>query len=655
MWAALVTADGFLVAVHSRSSLTMGFKPTCFYAVGFALLCVVLFCVVLSLVADFSIWRSRIEIRNGYGILIMTFLDTTPLQEVSPASVKPSLPASSGKPVHEETESLSQGQTLSSIDHVSHHGQSTTKNEKGSHEASPSKASPKVLSTAPQKTTREPLGSKIYQPPRQFYDAARRARHLGVGTPPAIDLIAASLRPFLSDLEGGSLELAVASLFALAGHALENTSPKKLPRLLTHLTPEKLNAIVETLNDFETETLRVARRQVRDAAKRQKAEAATRIQATKSSRRLPHAKLIAPTTETSSTAFTDTLRALTGARHSLRWDSLHDGHLLLRDDAWKLGIVRYALALSPDRDERVNLAIQGAKTLGHGAASLWRHKRPLLVAQDWSPYVEKLLTDLWVCDPSVGLLLLNDPGALTQAEDWLPALLGVPTVIDTHGYIAPFLSLNNARLPAIVEHVLGGVSVTLATGWVRLERHLPVVAPWAKTLAEIAFTQAFTRKLQTTMANKIPYQARHRWLDAYTQLVNDLPVESPEGNHTVKDRLTCQNTRRSFATMRREAMANLTRWVNAAKPQTSEQTATDDLTEGSTPQRSENANLSQTAHSTPSVSINDVDADSMKAKDDLSHLADSDDTVEMDGMEDIDELDEIDAMDELVTRAVMGG
>lgn len=46
MWAALVTADGFLVAVHSRSSLTMGFKPTCFYAVGFALLCVVLFCVV---------------------------------------------------------------------------------------------------------------------------------------------------------------------------------------------------------------------------------------------------------------------------------------------------------------------------------------------------------------------------------------------------------------------------------------------------------------------------------------------------------------------------------------------------------------------------------------------------------------------------------
>lgn len=577
----------------------------------------------------------------------MTFLDTTPLEEPSSAKRNPSLPPTSKTSAHEKNSTLSQAQPSARIEHKVEHDSESAKRAKGQHEG-------RTL-TASTTTACEPLATKIYQPPRQFYDAARRARHLGVGTHPAIDLIAASLRPFLSDLEGGSLELAVASLFALAGQALENTAPKKIPRLLTQLTPEKLNAIVVTLNDFESETLRVARRQVRQTAKRQKAEAAARIQHAKSPVRGRHANPGSSSAQTSSTTLTDTLRALTGARPSVRWDSIHDGHLLLRDDAWKLGIVRYALALSPDRDERVNLAIEGAKTIGHGAASLWRHKRPFLVAEDWSPYVEKLLTDLWVCDPSVGLLLLKDPGTFTQADDWLPALLGVPTVIDTHGYMAPFLSINNARLPAIVEHVLGGVSVTLATGWVRLGRRLPVVAPWAKTLAEIAFTQAFTRKLQTTGSNSIPYKARRRWLEAYTQLVNELPVLSPEANHTAKDRLTCQTSRRHFAAMRRDAMANLTRWVNAAKPQTLEHTEPNDLTESKDAQRAETANLSDTDHATPSVAFNDLDADHLKAKSDLGNLSNMGDIEDLVGLDEIEDMDDMDAMDDLVTRAVMGG
>lgn len=580
----------------------------------------------------------------------MTFLDTTPLEEPSSAKRKPSFPPTSKTSAHEKNSTLSQALPSARIEHKVEHDSESAKRAKGQHEG-------RTL-TASTTTACEPLATKIYQPPRQFYDAARRARHLGVGTHPAIDLIAASLRPFLSDLEGGSLELAVASLFALAGHALENTSPKKLPRLLTQLTPEKLNAIVVTLNDFESETLRVARRQVRQTAKRQKAEAAARIQHAKSPVRGRHANPGSSSAQTSSTAFTDTLRALTGARPSVRWDSIHDGHLLLRDDAWKLGIVRYALALSPDRDERVNLAMEGAKTIGHGAASLWRHKRPFLVAEDWSPYVEKLLTDLWVCDPSVGLLLLKDPGTFTQADDWLPALLGVPTVIDTHGYIAPFLSINNARLPAIVEHVLGGVSVTLATGWVRLGRRLPVVAPWAKTLAEIAFTQAFTRKLQTTSSNSIPYKARRRWLEAYTQLVNELPVLSPEANHAAKDRLTCQSSRRHFAAMRRDAMANLTRWVNAAKPQTSEQSEPHDLTEPKVLKGAETVKPSHASHLTPSVAISDVDGDSLKATEELSDMGDLTDSDELEGfdvMDNTDEMDDMDAMDDLITRAVMGG
>lgn len=577
----------------------------------------------------------------------MTFLDTTPLEEPSSAKRNPSLPPTSKTSAHEKNSTLSQAQPSARIEHKVEHDSESAKRAKGQHEG-------RTL-TASTTTACEPLATKIYQPPRQFYDAARRARHLGVGTHPAIELIAASLRPFLSDLEGGSLELAVASLFALAGQALENTSPKKIPRLLTQLTPEKLNAIVVTLNDFESETLRVARRQVRQTAKRQKAEAAARIQHAKSPVRGRHANPGSSSTQTSSTTLTDTLRALTGARPSVRWDSIHDGHLLLRDDAWKLGIVRYALALSPDRDERVNLAIEGAKTIGHGAASLWRHKRPFLVAEDWSPYVEKLLTDLWVCDPSVGLLLLKDPGTFTQADDWLPALLGVPTVIDTHGYMAPFLSINNARLPAIVEHVLGGVSVTLATGWVRLGRRLPVVAPWAKTLAEIAFTQAFTRKLQTTGSNSIPYKARRRWLEAYTQLVNELPVLSPEANHTTKDRLTCQTSRRHFAAMRRDAMANLTRWVNAAKPQTLEHTEPNGLTESKDAQRAETANLSDTDHATPSVAFNDLDADHLKAKSDLGNLSNMGDIEDLVGLDEIEDMDDMDAMDDLVTRAVMGG
>ena len=133
------------------------------------------------------------------------------------------------------------------------------------------------------------------------------------------------------------------------------------------------------------------------------------------------------------------------------WDARNDGHLVRRASAWALGIIRWARTVSRERSDKISLAFaKSAQASGlygqelRRASLMWAERRPVLFVARTSIHAEKLLHDMWLADPSVGLVSIDARNRENPA-----AALGIPFISDPQGFIAAHLGLD--RFPVLIE------------------------------------------------------------------------------------------------------------------------------------------------------------------------------------------------------------
>lgn len=398
----------------------------------------------------------------------------------------------------------------------------------------------------PKRKVMMPTDTKIYQPERQFYDAARRARHLGAGGHAAQKLFKTKLSAFLHTQPNLSVEVVMAVLFALASESLYRMSLADMVKCLANYQRGQFKHVINCCES-------VALLHMKDVKKTLTGDETKDV-------------------ETLLTALNPkALGRMDPAERAMHWDSVHDGHLISRESAYLLGLVRYARALSTKSEERLDFVCRSALGIGFRPANLWAEKRPLIIAKHLTPEVEKLVTDAWVCDNRVGLVLTEEPprGHLS------PVNLGVPVILDREAYIPLMLGIATDRLPAVVEHILGGVSITQATGYVELNKKLPAsVAPWVKTLAEIGYTRVMKKIMMTSEGDQMTRDERAAWHRTYQLLAQKVPLKIPERQLTEEERARATEARNPYLAMRTETMSLLTRWVAEGKVRTPAQKAT---------------------------------------------------------------------------------
>lgn len=390
-----------------------------------------------------------------------------------------------------------------------------------------------------------PTDTKIYQPPRQFYDAARHARHLGFGAHSAQKLLRMKLSAFLHTQPKLSLEIVMAVLFVLASEGLYRLN---FDEILEALKTYQRGQFKHVLNCCESVALLHMKEVRKSLTGDEKADAE---------------KIVSALTPKA-------LNRMDPGEKFFNWDSVHDGHLVSRESAYLLGLVRYARALSSKSEERLDFVFRDSLGIGFRPANMWAEKRPLIIAQYLTPEVEKLVSDAWVCDSRVGLVLTEEPprGHLS------PVNLGVPIIFDREGHIPLMLGIEPERLPAVVEHVLGGVSVTQATGFVDLQKKMPSsVAPWVKTLAEIGYTRVMREIIVTPEGEAMKRSDRAAWHRTYQLLAQKVPLKIPERELSDEQKKLANAARSPYLAMRAETMSLLTRWVAEGKEWTPKEVA----------------------------------------------------------------------------------
>ncbi len=403
----------------------------------------------------------------------------------------------------------------------------------------------------PSQRYRIPTDTKIYQPQNQYYEAARRARSAHTALEqPAKKLSRLKLKALIASMPDLSVDMCMAYLVALARKGLgvlheetahaTGTSPdtaRAAAALVGALTREETDTLFGDITALAHRGVFLARESMKAA--RTEDEARGMLNATL------NPKAIATTN--SPAAF-------------IEFDSVHDGHLTARESAYALGIVRTARALSNPMRERIATLFSRLPGLACRPLSVWREARPLVLARTLTPQVEKLLLDAWVCDKRVALVLESEPAVRPALAD----VWGIPVITDSEGYLAALLGLDTERLPAVIDHVLGGVSITQATGYITPGKSLPAVVPWMKTLAETGFVRAARSMMNEKRSQRLTAPQRRRWLKTYRFISTDMPRTNPESKTDDADRERLRAARRAYLRLRDETLAALAAWADAA-------------------------------------------------------------------------------------------
>ncbi len=350
----------------------------------------------------------------------------------------------------------------------------------------------------------------LFEPPQQFYEAARGMRTLPVSARRQVDLTLAQLDQIRYLFPMVTSENVLVTMMALAWHELRNLSPSRTETYLMALNQAGLHKFFNRLTLCAEKVARRGLARSRSAALTDEARA----------------------TSLENAMFPSLLRTVATQLRATSWDAIHDGHLITQKMAYHYGIIRYARSLSTGFFKRLNRVFRQGDPMGFSALGLWEAHTPLIIAERLTPSVLKLVVEAWIQDPHVGLVLFQEPAG----RDILPMQFGIPTLVDREGRFASLLALDTTKLPALLEHRLGGITLTHATGFIHLPlgERLPPVLPWVRTLAEIAYNQSMLAKIASGKASGMSEFERLRWVNTFERLI-EAPVQDhgrrPEVRH----------------------------------------------------------------------------------------------------------------------------
>lgn len=216
----------------------------------------------------------------------------------------------------------------------------------------------------------------------------------------------------------------------------------------------------------------------------------------------------------------------------LPWDAFQDGHLLGRDTAWRLGIVRWARQITPERATRISDALARCDVFDAGTLDgrlYWEDGRPLLFLRELTLLTVKLVHEAWLHDPRTTVVFRGRPVGHNPFADF-----PVTYVEDAHGLVAGLLGIDAD--PMLVEPRFGSVTYTAGTGWMDLANIESMrVHPFYKTLAEAAFLAKVGEDFENTMIQSLSRLSLRRLEDSKKNfealcraaLLQERPIRDP--------------------------------------------------------------------------------------------------------------------------------
>ena len=126
---------------------------------------------------------------------------------------------------------------------------------------------------------------------------------------------------------------------------------------------------------------------------------------------------------------------------SIPWDAAEDGHFLGRSTAWRLGIVRWARQIAPERAERISDALCRSEV--HHAGTLdgrlcWEDGRPMLFISEWTLLSVKLVHEAWLHDPRIVVVNTGKPLGKNPFAPFRLAFLD-----DLHGHVSALFGVTH--------------------------------------------------------------------------------------------------------------------------------------------------------------------------------------------------------------------
>lgn len=389
----------------------------------------------------------------------------------------------------------------------------------------------------------------LFEPPQQFYEAARGMRTLPVSARRQVDLTLAQLDQIRYLFPMVTSENVLVTMMALAWHELRNLSPSRTETYLMALNQAGLHKFFNRLTLCTEKVARRGLARSRSAALTDEARA----------------------TSLENAMFPSILRTVATQLRATSWDAIHDGHLITQKMAYHYGIIRYARSLSTGFFKRLNRVFRQGDPMGFSALGLWEARTPLIIAERLTPSVLKLVVEAWIQDPHVGLVLFQEPAG----RNILPMQFGIPTLVDREGRFASLLALDTTKLPALLEHRLGGITLTHATGFIHLPlgERLPPVLPWVRTLAEIAYNQSMLAKIASGKASGMSEFERLRWVNTFERLI-EAPVQDhgrrPEVRH---EHPLAGEILREYHAQRQSTLEALRTWAHEGRALNAEESA----------------------------------------------------------------------------------
>ena len=241
---------------------------------------------------------------------------------------------------------------------------------------------------------------------------------------------------------------------------------------------------------------------------------------------------------------------------SIPWDAAEDGHFLGRSTAWRLGIVRWARQIAPERAARISDAL--CRTEVHHAGTLdgrlcWEDGRPMLFISEWTLFSVKLVHEAWLHDPRIVVVNTGKPLGRNPFAPFRLAFLD-----DAHGHVSALFGVTHT--PVLVEPRFASVTYTAATGWLDLTKADSLRVPsFYRTLAEAAFLTEVSKDIEKTSISELSRSSVLRLAAARTTFEAILKVAMteprPAPDPVLKDLL--RKNREALIAVREKVLAYL--------------------------------------------------------------------------------------------------
>ena len=372
------------------------------------------------------------------------------------------------------------------------------------------------LPPEPKKKKRQPttnndrVTTPFREPQKQDYEHALRRRVASWPDNATVGFMTTLLKNFLNDRPNVTTENVMTMLFALALEGFKDAHGKRreVEALMDTMRVHEVETLLIRLGEFSRTRINTAKREYLKDPENEALKLA--IEAARTPGIMMH---------------------LLGTNGTIPWDAQHDGHLVARETARTLGIVRWAKAETAERRERINEAMAAVPAFGPRASRLWADRRPILVIDSISAYSAKLVGDLWTADPSIGVMLcppLTAPGSGDKTVTSNPFdAFDIPFLVDERGWLRALMTIDH--FPVLLEPRVGGFTMTASIGMIdarearKKGRWRPNPAPiWMRTLAEMGLLTRFDNVVNDAEVHGTPVYYR-AWAERY-HLVRDFPV-----------------------------------------------------------------------------------------------------------------------------------